>query len=389
MAAGFTLLVTVIVGICSICAFISIVYSTIRKTWREKDTPTILFILITMTCTFYCISLFMSFGFYISISLSEDILSNNCSHPICRLAVYGFLLFYLLSHLLNILLWIKRLEITFQSSIYALPKWKIKALKFNLFLIIIDGALILIINGVIKNQSEFWRTFSKYCSILWSLLFIVQLGALTAAFIAKLIQLRKVAETDIIAQNINVKSPDPESIQAVKELIALQLKLTILAITNIFSTFTAIIFTTVILRGYFAIFSLAIDAFLSFICVFCVVNKHEFIFNKSCFICIKVGHLYLDQELYELENISKDSDEITARNTNGVDIEMGNIEVNLPSINSDKTNNFNVNTINDFNDFNPEEDESPQTISPVINLPKTAPSLHTVPTDSFVDIVPI
>ena len=324
-------------GICLILQIIGVMYGIKYNTWKEKDTPKSVTILLILTSSFYVFSVLLVFVFYIMVNVFA--FNGPDDMPfIAKIILYLFLFCYLISQLLTIALWINRLEITFQTSIYAYSKYKIKALKVGLFCIVIIGVLIVSLNIIADMyRSEWLRILNRYFTILWGVFFISELGTLILAFIVKLVQLRRAAE-----MQINITSDDPESLKVIQQLIGLQSKLTILAVATIISTFISIVFTTVILSGYIGVLPLAIDSFIGFICIFCVIKQHEMVFKKVCIACIECCHLCINEELYD--NIEPEYSIYTHTKSKAVDVESGvdvksqidtetNKDIQLPTIN--------------------------------------------------------
>ena len=119
------------------------------------------------------------------------------------------------------------------------------------------------------------------------------------AFITKLVKLRAIHGQKLL----NKDASNTDSMQSIQKLFYLQLKLTTLIIVQIISTLMAMVINVAVTVDHEEVVSVAADCFIGFICIYCTLPTHDFMFRKACILCIFCCRLCIKRDVIEAEDV--------------------------------------------------------------------------------------
>eukprot|EP00485_Elphidium_margaritaceum_P024265 CAMPEP_0202712778 /NCGR_PEP_ID=MMETSP1385-20130828/45392_1 /ASSEMBLY_ACC=CAM_ASM_000861 /TAXON_ID=933848 /ORGANISM="Elphidium margaritaceum" /LENGTH=389 /DNA_ID=CAMNT_0049372921 /DNA_START=32 /DNA_END=1198 /DNA_ORIENTATION=- len=275
----------VISSICFVTASVFTAYSTKRAYWKEKGAPKPLWIPVLLTVISYLLAIcfiFLTFVFWNLYGWDSD--GNDryddphtVNHVLPRYCFFLFCLFYLFALVLNIWVWIKRLQSSFENSVYGYSPCFMSTFNVSFAFVVLVGFITLLCLPFLSGTITM-----VLLTVLFVLSFVAELLALITAFVYKLVQLRTLAEKQCHADVSNINSA---TMQTIQRLFRLQIKITILALTQMLSTVVTLpLGSQDELAGRFA---MVFDVTIGFFCVYCSIQPHNAIYQVLCCVPIK------------------------------------------------------------------------------------------------------
>eukprot|EP01083_Nonionella_stella_P001024 2958_1 len=207
--------------------------------------------------------------------------------------------------MLALFVWIKRSQIAFHSTEYAFSTAFMNAIHI-MFYVLCVFALATVLTYALSTVSDavILPFIPKILGGLWGFAFIAEIFAILYAYLSKVSQLKMECRTIV---NSLRHSVDQEVADVMTKLTALQIKLSILLVMIIVTTFGCIA-----LRFAFDPFltyrslPLSLNMIVSFVCTFCTIPAYDNIYRQVFCLCIMCCRQYSFDELIVISAIGND-----------------------------------------------------------------------------------
>lgn len=210
-------------------------------------------------------------------------LINGFTHSATDAMRDGLTYCYAFSLFLMLYVWILRMY-TFDNSAYQYKTDHIRWIKVLFWTLLILGMIVVwLFIQADGEEGTTLTTITTIASLILGIVLFSLLGWIIYSFIARLKQLRGIAEDTILLSKDG--DIDIQNLESIQKLVKLQLKLTIASVTAILSSVFAIPLA-IVNDGHPEFMIYGPDCIIGFICMYCTIKSNTEFYEKICKLCI-------------------------------------------------------------------------------------------------------